>query len=122
MPTAPSPRWRASPVLWGSRSADTTPDRRRRRTSPTDPGHTEGARVGDEAEPWPDGRDGEAESTNRNGAKIMSKPGKKTVDAQRRYDREQVFAPTEAIDLVKAMATRKFDETVEAAFRLGVDP
>jgi len=52
----------------------------------------------------------------------MSKPGKKLVDAERRYDREQVFAPTEAIDLVKAMATRKFDETVEAAFRLGVDP
>ena len=52
----------------------------------------------------------------------MSKPGKKTVDAQRRYDREQLFAPTEALDLVKSMATRKFDETVEAAFRLGVDP
>jgi large subunit ribosomal protein L1 len=52
----------------------------------------------------------------------MSKPGKKTVDAHRHYDREQVFAPTEAIDLVKAMATRKFDETVEGAFRLGVDP
>jgi large subunit ribosomal protein L1 len=52
----------------------------------------------------------------------MGKPGKKTVDAQRRYDREQVFAPAEAIDLVKSMATRKFDETVEAAFRLGVDP
>jgi large subunit ribosomal protein L1 len=52
----------------------------------------------------------------------MSKPGKKTIDAQRRYDREQLFAPAEAIDLVKAMATRKFDETVEAAFRLGVDP
>jgi large subunit ribosomal protein L1 len=52
----------------------------------------------------------------------MGKPGKKTVDAQRRYDREQLFAPTEAVDLVKAMATRKFDETVEAAFRLGVDP
>jgi large subunit ribosomal protein L1 len=52
----------------------------------------------------------------------MSKPGKKTVDAQRRYDREQLFAPAEAIELVKAMATRNFDETVEAAFRLGVDP
>jgi large subunit ribosomal protein L1 len=52
----------------------------------------------------------------------MSKPGKKTVDAQRRYDREQIFAPAEAIELVKSMATRKFDETVEAAFRLGVDP
>jgi large subunit ribosomal protein L1 len=52
----------------------------------------------------------------------MSKPGKKLVDAERRYDREQVFAPTEALDLVKAMASHNFDETVEVAFRLGVDP
>jgi large subunit ribosomal protein L1 len=52
----------------------------------------------------------------------MSKPGKKTVDAHRRFDREQVFTPPEALDLVKTMATRNFDETVEAAFRLGVDP
>jgi large subunit ribosomal protein L1 len=52
----------------------------------------------------------------------MSKPGKKTVDAQRRFDREQEFQPAEAIDLVKSMATRKFDETVEIAVRLGVDP
>ena len=29
---------------------------------------------------------------------------------------------TEALDLVKSLATHKFDETVEAAFRLGVDP
>jgi large subunit ribosomal protein L1 len=52
----------------------------------------------------------------------MSKHGKKLVDAQRRYDREQLFAPSEALDLVKAMASRNFDETVEVAFRLGVDP
>ena len=52
----------------------------------------------------------------------MSKPGKKLVDAERRYDREQVFAPSEALDLVKTLAPAKFDETVEAAFRLGVDP
>jgi large subunit ribosomal protein L1 len=52
----------------------------------------------------------------------MSKPGKKSVDAHRRYDREQVFAPAEALELVKSMATRNFDETVEAAVRLGVDP
>jgi large subunit ribosomal protein L1 len=52
----------------------------------------------------------------------MSKPGKKLVDAERRYDREQVFAPSEALDLVKAMASHNFDETIEAAFRLGVDP
>jgi len=52
----------------------------------------------------------------------MSKPGKKTVDAHRAYDREELFAPTAALEMVKSMATRKFDETVEAAFRLGVDP
>jgi len=50
------------------------------------------------------------------------KHGKKFVDATRRYDREQLYTPTEALDLVKSLATRKFDETVEAAFRLGVDP
>jgi len=52
----------------------------------------------------------------------MSKLGKKLVDAERRYDREQVFAPSEALDLVKAMASHNFDETIEVAFRLGVDP
>jgi large subunit ribosomal protein L1 len=52
----------------------------------------------------------------------MSKPGKKTVDAHRQFDREQEFPPGEAIDLVKSMATRNFDETVEVAIRLGVDP
>ena len=52
----------------------------------------------------------------------MTKPGKKTIDAQRGYDREQEFPPLEAIELVKSMATRNFDETIEAAVRLGVDP
>jgi large subunit ribosomal protein L1 len=52
----------------------------------------------------------------------MTKPGKKTVDAHRRFDREQVFQPAEALELVKSMATRNFDETVEVAVRLGVDP
>ncbi len=48
--------------------------------------------------------------------------GKKYVDATRRYDRAKVYEPAEAFDLVKQLATRKFDETIEAAFRLGVDP
>ena len=52
----------------------------------------------------------------------MSKPGKKTVDAHRHFDREQEFPPDEALELVKSMATRNFDETVEVAIRLGVDP
>ncbi|MDQ1429861.1 MAG: large subunit ribosomal protein [Actinomycetota bacterium] len=52
----------------------------------------------------------------------MTKPGKKYVDALRRFDREQEFAPPEAIALVTSMASRNFDETIEAAVRLGVDP
>jgi large subunit ribosomal protein L1 len=52
----------------------------------------------------------------------MTRQGKKYTDAMRRYDRERIYAPTEAFDLVKSLASRNFDETVEAAFRLGVDP
>jgi large subunit ribosomal protein L1 len=48
--------------------------------------------------------------------------GKKYADAIKRYDRDQVFTPTEALGMVKSMAPAKFDETVEVAFRLGVDP
>ena len=49
-------------------------------------------------------------------------PGKKYVDATRRYDSRSAARAAEAFELVKQLATRKFDETVEAAFRLGVDP
>jgi len=48
--------------------------------------------------------------------------GKVLRDAQTRYDREQLHSPTEAFDLVRALSKRKFDETVEVAMRLGVDP
>jgi large subunit ribosomal protein L1 len=48
--------------------------------------------------------------------------GKKYVDASRRYDKQALHQPTEAFELVKSLANRKFDETVEVAFRLGVDP
>ena len=37
-------------------------------------------------------------------------------------DREKFYAPDEAIALVKSNATAKFDETVEVALNLGVDP
>jgi large subunit ribosomal protein L1 len=49
-------------------------------------------------------------------------PGKKLTDAARRYDRERLHEPQEAFDLVKQLSSRNFDETVEASFRLGVDP
>ncbi len=47
---------------------------------------------------------------------------KKYVDAMRRYDRDHLHAPTEAIDLVKNLASAKFDESVDFVVRLGVDP
>jgi large subunit ribosomal protein L1 len=52
----------------------------------------------------------------------MAPHGKKYLDATRRYDEEQLHGPAEALELVKSLATRNFDETVEVAFRLGVDP
>ena len=48
--------------------------------------------------------------------------GKKYTDAARRYDGDQLFAPAEALELAKQLAPAKFDETVELAVRLGVDP
>ena len=52
----------------------------------------------------------------------MAPKGKRYLDAVKRLDREQLYAPAEAIDLVKSLATARFDETVELAVRLGVDP
>jgi large subunit ribosomal protein L1 len=49
-------------------------------------------------------------------------PGKKYVDATRRYDKQTIHEPAQAFELVKQLSNRKFDETVEVAFRLGVDP
>src|SRR4051812_47226417 len=48
--------------------------------------------------------------------------GKKYADSAKRFDRNQMFTPTEALALVKGLAPAKFDETVELAVRLGVDP
>jgi large subunit ribosomal protein L1 len=52
----------------------------------------------------------------------MAPQGKKYVDASRRFDRERLHQPIEAFELVKSLSNRGFDETVEVAFRLGVDP
>src|SRR6266481_1952144 len=47
---------------------------------------------------------------------------KRYEEALRTFDRQQVYGPAEAIDLVKDNAKAKFDESVELATRLGVDP
>ena len=49
------------------------------------------------------------------------KSGKKYVEAAKLVDRTVQYDPAEAIDLVKKTAVAKFDETIEAHIRLGVD-
>ena len=48
--------------------------------------------------------------------------GKKLVKAREGIDREKLYAIADAIKLVKERATAKFDETIEVAINLGVDP
>lgn len=48
--------------------------------------------------------------------------GKKYSDAVGRYDRQMLHEPAQAIEIVKEMAAAKFDEAVDIAVGLGVDP
>ena len=52
----------------------------------------------------------------------MAKQGKKYTEAFKLIEKDKFYDPEEAIELVKKTAIAKFDETVEVAFRLGVDP
>lgn len=52
----------------------------------------------------------------------MAKKGKKYQEAAKLVDRETLYEPKEAIEIVKKASSAKFDETVEVAVRLGVDP
>jgi large subunit ribosomal protein L1 len=48
--------------------------------------------------------------------------GKKYADAAKTFNRDTQFTPTEALAKVKGLAKAGFDETVDMAVRLGVDP
>jgi large subunit ribosomal protein L1 len=52
----------------------------------------------------------------------MNTHGKKYRAASERRDQAKAYDSKQAIALVKGMAFAKFDETVEVAIRLGVDP
>ena len=52
----------------------------------------------------------------------MTKHGKAYANSAEQLDDEATHPPAEAMELVKSLAPAKFDETVEVAFRLGVDP
>jgi len=51
----------------------------------------------------------------------MAKRGKKYQDSIKLVDREKHYSPKKAVALVKETAKAKFDETVEAHIKLGVD-
>jgi large subunit ribosomal protein L1 len=52
----------------------------------------------------------------------MAQAGKRLVKARDGIDRVKLYPVTEALKLVKERANAKFDETVEIAMNLGVDP
>ncbi len=52
----------------------------------------------------------------------MPKHGKKFNDAVKGFDATTTYPAAEAVQLVKSMSFAKFDETVEAVFKLGIDP
>jgi large subunit ribosomal protein L1 len=52
----------------------------------------------------------------------MAKQGKRLRELRATIDPEKAYPLDQAIDLIKSGATAKFDETIEIALNLGVDP
>lgn len=52
----------------------------------------------------------------------MAKLGKRTLAARSNRERETLYNVVDAVKIIKGNATAKFDETVEIAINLGVDP
>ncbi|MBW7883078.1 MAG: 50S ribosomal protein L1 [Caldilineaceae bacterium] len=52
----------------------------------------------------------------------MSKHSRRFLAQISKVDRTKFYGPEEALELVKELATAKFDETVEVHLRMGVDP
>jgi large subunit ribosomal protein L1 len=53
---------------------------------------------------------------------MANKKSPKYLEAMSKYDKDKSYTVNEAIETVKKIAYAKFDESVELAFRLGVDP
>ncbi|KQT83374.1 50S ribosomal protein L1 [Aurantimonas sp. Leaf443] len=52
----------------------------------------------------------------------MAKSGKRIRNAREGIDREHLYGLDEAVEMIKSRASAKFDETIEVAMNLGVDP
>ena len=51
----------------------------------------------------------------------MAKVSKNYQEAVKAYEHSTLYEPAEALAIVRKIAKAKFDETIEAAFRLGID-
>jgi large subunit ribosomal protein L1 len=52
----------------------------------------------------------------------MASHGKKYLEARQKVDRERIYEPLEALELLKEISFANFDETVEVHLRTGLDP
>lgn len=52
----------------------------------------------------------------------MAKLTKKQKALAGKVESTKLYAPTEALDLVKSLATAKFDESIDVAVQLGSTP
>ncbi|BDQ29706.1 50S ribosomal protein L1 [Helicobacter ailurogastricus] len=52
----------------------------------------------------------------------MAKLAKRVEKLNEQFDKEKVYSLEEGLGVAKSLASAKFDETVEVALRLGVDP
>jgi large subunit ribosomal protein L1 len=53
---------------------------------------------------------------------MSKKQSRRYLEALGKVDKEKVYEPLEALQLLKETATAKFTETAEAHVRLGIDP
>ena len=52
----------------------------------------------------------------------MAKLSKRARAISEKFDKNKLYALDEALNLVKETATAKFDESIDVAIQLGIDP
>ena len=52
----------------------------------------------------------------------MPKPGKRYLKSTESVESSRAYDLSEAVEIIKAQPDSKFDQTVDIAIRLGVDP
>src|SRR5207244_12132139 len=68
------------------------------------------------------GRLGSLHGHRGRGVMAMTNLGKRTLAAREGVDRMKLYPLEDAVKMVKERAKAKFDETIEVAMNLGVDP